>query len=198
MTMGTHVVTAEERGQVEQALAAYCRGLDRFDREVALSAFGPEAILNYSGVFTGDAPGFMDWVWPFHEKLEFNIHRVANVFIDRNPSGHLVSETYVTSHLRRREGEVFVDRVGYGRYIDRWAEDHGGRLRIVERNYINDCLTELRTPAASLNTSSMSASVMAIIVGRPAAGLVEGVPVIEARRDREDASYRLFAGVDMP
>jgi hypothetical protein len=181
MTMATYVVSAEERSQVEQALYAYCRGLDRFDREIALSAFSPEAVLNYSGIYVGDAPGFMDWVWPFHKKLELNIHRVANVFIGRNPSGHLVSEAYVTSTLRRRDGEVYIDRVGYGRYIDRWAEGHSDRLKIVERDYINDCLTEMRNPA----------------VARPAVALVDDVPVLEGRRDREDASYRLFTGADM-
>jgi SnoaL-like domain len=181
MTMATYVVSAEERSQVEQALYAYCRGLDRFDREIALSAFSPEAVLNYSGIYVGDAPGFMDWVWPFHKKLELNIHRVANVFIDRNPSGQLVSETYVTSTLRRRDGAVYIDRVGYGRYIDRWARRDRDRLAIVERDFINDCLTELRNPA----------------VAAPAVELVDEVSVLEARRDHEDASYRLFMGADV-
>lgn len=182
MTMALYLVTAEERSQIEQALTAYCRGLDRFDREIALSAFSPEAVLNYSGIYVGDAPGFLDWVWPFHEKLELNVHRVANVFIDRNPSGDLVSESYVTSLLRRRDGGVYVDRVGYGRYIDRWVATDGHRLTIVEREYINDLVTELKNPA-------VTARVVAP---------VDEVPVLQPSRDREDASYRLFVGADMP
>jgi hypothetical protein len=175
MTASQRSVTAEERNQIEQAVAAYCRGLDRFDREIALSPFTPDAVLNYSGIYVGDAPGFMDWVWPFHEKLVLNVHRVANVYIDRNPSGHLVSESYVTSLLRRRDGDDIVDRVGYGRYIDRWAETDS-RLAIAEREYVNDLVTELRNQATT-------GSVVA-----PAGG----VPAYEARRDRDDASYRLF------
>ncbi|WP_166875223.1 nuclear transport factor 2 family protein [Salinibacterium sp. ZJ450] len=177
MTAIPYLVTAEERNQIEQALAAYCRGLDRFDREIALWAFAPCAVLNYSGIYVGDAPGFVNWVWPFHEKLELNVHRVANVFIDRNPSGDLVSEAYVTSLLRRREGAIHVDRVGYGRYIDRWAETDG-RLAIVERDYVNDLITEQENPANA---------------ARPVAPTA-GVPVREPGRNRGDASYRLLTG----
>lgn len=181
MTMAPYSVTAEERNQIEQAVTAYCRGLDRFDREIALSAFAPDAVLNYSGIYVGDAPGFMDWVWPFHEKLDLNIHRVANVFIDRNPSGHLVSESYVTSLLRRRDGDAFVDRVGYGRYIDRWVETGNG-LAIAEREYVNDLVTELTNPADA----------------KRAVAPADGVPVLEPRRDRNDGSYRLLTGAALP
>ncbi|MDR5699122.1 nuclear transport factor 2 family protein [Agromyces aerolatus] len=175
-------VSADERNQIEQALAAYCRGLDRFDREVALSPFGEDAVLNYSGIYVGDAPGFMDWVWPFHEKLELNAHRIANVFIERNPSGELVSESYVTSLLRRRDGERFVDRVGYGRYIDRWAETGDGRLVIAEREYVNDLVTEMTNPAETAR----------------AVAPVDGVPAFAASRGPDDASYRLLAGAGVP
>jgi hypothetical protein len=171
-------VNADERNQIEQAVAAYCRGLDRFDREIALSPFAPDAVLNYSGIYVGDAPGFMDWVWPFHEKLELNIHRVANVFIERNPSGDLVSESYVTSLLRRRDRDDFVDRVGYGRYIDRWTETDRG-LAIAERDYVNDVVTELKNPAT----------------GGSVAAPAEGVPALDARRGHDDPSYRLFTAV---
>lgn len=182
MSTAAHPVTADERNAIEQALTAYCRGLDRFDREIALSAFAPGAVLNYSGIYVGDAPGFMDWVWPFHERLEVNVHRVANVFIDRNPSGDLVSESYVTSLLRRRESEVFVDRVGYGRYIDRWAEADARGLAIIEREYVNDVITELE--------SSIEAP--------RAVAPVAGVPTREPRRARDDASYRLFRETATP
>lgn len=174
-------VTAEERSQIEQAQAAYCRGLDRFDREIALSAFAPDAVLNYSGIYVGDAAGFMDWVWPFHERLELNIHRVANVFIERNPSGDLVSESYVTSLLRRRDGDAVIDRVGFGRYIDRWTETTDG-LAIIEREYVNDLVTEMKNPASPAR----------------AVAPVEGIPALEARRDRGDGSYRLFTGAAAP
>jgi hypothetical protein len=181
MTPSTPRVTAEERNRIEQAVAAYCRGLDRFDRAIALSPFAPDARLNYSGIYVGDAPGFMDWVWPFHEKLVLNIHRVANVYIERNPSGDLVSETYVTSQLRRRDGHEYVDRIGYGRYIDRWAETANG-LAIAEREYVNDLVTELRNPAAKAG----------VVAPAP------GVPALQAQRDHDDPSYRLFNGAALP
>ncbi|MGO4689710.1 nuclear transport factor 2 family protein [Glaciibacter sp. 2TAF33] len=174
-------MTAEERNQIEQALTAYCRGVDRFDRVVALSAFAPAAALNYGGIYVGDAPGFMDWVWPFHEKLELNVHRVANVFIDRNPSGDLISESYVTSLLRRRDGGSYVDRVGYGRYIDRWVSIDN-RLAIAEREYVNDLVTEMKTPADAARAVAPASEVLSL----------------EAGRDQNDASYRLLWGTTRP
>ncbi|WP_167045587.1 nuclear transport factor 2 family protein [Salinibacterium sp. ZJ454] len=175
-------VTADERNEICQSVYGYCRGLDRFDRELALSAFTADAVLNYSGIYVGDAPGFMDWVWPFHEKLELNVHRVANVYIERNASGDLVSESYVVSLLRRSEGDVFIDRAGYGRYIDRWTESDDGRLVIIERDYVNDLVTESKSPHSR----------------RQVVAPVDGVPPLEARRDRDDASYRLFKAATLP
>src|SRR3954466_10073274 len=98
-------VTAEERNQISQGHYAYCRGLDRFDRELALSPFAPDAKLNYSGIYQGSAPGFMDWIWPIHARMELHVHRVANIFIDRNSNGELVSEAYVQVLLRVQSGD---------------------------------------------------------------------------------------------
>lgn len=174
-------VTAAERAAIEQAQAAYCRGLDRFDRANALSAFAPDAVLNYGGIYVGDAPGFMDWVWPFHTGLVLNMHRVANIFIVRNAAGELVSETYVASTLRRREGDDFIDRVGYGRYVDRWTQTATG-LAIIEREYLNDAVTEMRSPGGAARAV-------------PPADGVEDFP---ARRDHGDRSYRLLNDGDAP
>lgn len=168
-------VTAEERNQICQGHYAYCRGLDRFDRELALSPFAPDAVLRYSDVYVGDAPGFMDWVWPVHEALQLHVHRVANVFIVRNPSGSLVSEAYVQVLLRKEaDGEV-LDTFGYGRYIDRW-EERGGRLVILERDYVRDAVRTTTAPRHDMSSV------------RPT---TEGVELTWAR-DASDASYRLM------
>jgi hypothetical protein len=169
-------VTAEERNQISQGLYAYCRGLDRFDRELALSPFAPDAHLVYSGIFEGTPSEFMDWIWPIHARMLVHVHRVVNVFIEHNPAGDLVSESYVQVLLRTvaDDGSV-TDTIGNGRYIDRWAEQEG-RLVIVERDYVRDAAR-----AYPYDQKDMSAV-------RPESN---GSALTWAR-DESDASYRLL------
>ena len=81
----------------------------------------------------------------------------------------------MVSTLRRREDGEFIDRSGYGRYIDRWTKTPNGAA-IIEREYINDLVTEQRNPATPTRTVAP----------------VDGVISLEARRDAGDGSYRLF------
>ncbi|WP_167042227.1 nuclear transport factor 2 family protein [Salinibacterium sp. ZJ454] len=169
-------VTAEERNQISQGLYAYCRGLDRFDRELALSPFAADAHLVYSGIFEGTAPEFMNWIWPIHARMFVHVHRVVNIFIERNPDGDLVSESYVQVLLRTTSaGGSMTDNIGNGRYVDRWAEQDG-RLVIVERDYVRDA-----TRAYPHEQQDLSAA-------RPES---QGAALIWAR-DESDASYRLL------
>jgi hypothetical protein len=173
----TYDVTADERNQVSQGLYAYCRGLDRFDRALALSPFAAEAHLLYSGIFEGTPMQFMDWIWPIHDRMLLHVHRVANIFIERNPSDELVSESYVQVLLRTAnsvDGSV-TDHIGNGRYIDRWVE-RDDRLVIVERDYVRDA-----TRAYPHEKSDMSAV-------RPESDAA----ALTWARDESDASYRLL------
>lgn len=169
-------VTAEERNQVSQGLYAYCRGLDRFDRELALSPFAADSRLLYSGIFDGTATEFMDWIWPIHARMLVHVHRVANIFIERNPDGDLVSESYVQVILRTAADDgSMTDTIGNGRYIDRWTEQ-GERPVIVERGYVRDS-----TRTYPHEQKDMSAV-------RPES---DGATLIWAR-DESDASYRML------
>lgn len=169
-------VTAEERNQISQGLYAYCRGLDRFDRELALSPFADDAHLIYSAIFEGTAAEFMDWIWPIHTKMQVHVHRVGNIFIERNPGGQLVSESYVQVLLRTVDADgAITDNIGNGRYVDRW-EERNGRLVIVERDYVRDA-----TRAYPHEQKDMSAV-------RPESA----APALVWARDESDASYRLL------
>ncbi len=173
----TYEVTADERNQISQGVYAYCRGLDRFDRELALSPFADEARLLYSGVFDGTAAEFMDWVWPIHARMVVHVHRVANVFIERNAKGDLVSESYVQVLLRVADPDdgSITDTITNGRYVDRWVE-RDGRLAIVERNYLRDAnrvYPHEQNDIAAVRSSSVGAG-------------------LQWARDESDASYRLL------
>jgi SnoaL-like domain len=170
-------VTAEERNQISQGVFAYCRGLDRFDRELALSPFAADARLVYSGLFEGTATEFVDWIWPIHARMVLHVHRVANIFIDRDSHGSLVSESYVQVLLRTPasvDGPM-TDNIGDGRYVDRWVEKQG-TLIIVERDYIRDAVrtySHVPNDAPTVRSASSAAA-------------------LGSARDGSDASYRLL------
>ena len=172
-------VTAEERCHISQGLYAYCRGLDRFDRDLALSPFAADAHLVYSGLFEGTAVEFVDWIWPIHARMVVHVHRVANIFVDRDSQGRLVSESYIQVLLRSRgpaDGSM-TDNVGDGRYVDRWVDDNG-TLTICERDYIRDAV---RTYAHVPNDA-------------PAVRAASDAAALASARDGSDASYRLLRG----
>lgn len=169
-------VTAEERNTISQALYAYCRGLDRFDRELALSPFADDARLVYSGIFEGSAAEFMDWIWPIHARMLVHVHRVVNIFIEHNPAGQLVSESYVQVLLRTTSDDgAITDNIGNGRYIDRW-EEQDGRLVIVERDYVRDTIRTYPHEQKDLSAVRPEPSGAALTWAR----------------DESDASYRLL------
>lgn len=169
-------VSAEERNQISQGLYSYCRGLDRFDRPLALSPFLEDAHLIYSGIFDGTAAEFMDWIWPIHARMSVHVHRVANIFIERAPGGSLVSEAYVQVLLRTTADDGSItDNIGNGRYIDRWVE-HEGALLIAERDYVRDVTRTYPHEARDLSAV------------RPESGS----SALTWARDATDASYRML------
>ncbi len=122
---------------ITEVLYRYCRGLDRMDREVALSVFHDGATADYGPLFAGTGVEFVDWVWTAHQGLDNHSHQITNVLIDVN-GDRAVSEAYVTVALRTKpdDGNI-VDIVDRGRYLDRWAR-LDGRWAIEERRFVED------------------------------------------------------------
>ena len=59
-------------------LVRYCRGVDRLDRELVLSAYHPDAIDDH-GAFVGTREEFVDWAFALHEKGQISTHhRLTN------------------------------------------------------------------------------------------------------------------------
>ena len=54
-----------DREQIRQCLVRYCRGVDRFDRDLILSAFHPDC-LDEHGKFVGTPEEFVDWALGQH------------------------------------------------------------------------------------------------------------------------------------
>ena len=54
----------------------YCRGVDRFDREMVLSVYHPDAIDDH-GVFVGRPEAFVDWAFAYHARHQQATHHIV-------------------------------------------------------------------------------------------------------------------------
>jgi hypothetical protein len=135
---------------IGEAIFRYCRGVDRMDRDVALSLWHPEGRADYTPWFSGDAVGLIDWLWAAHATLVAHAHQVHNVLIevDGDRAG---SESYYTAALRIETGSGrLIDRVVRGRYLDVWSR-RGGVWGVDLRRAVQDIesVTDVRTTRTS-------------------------------------------------
>lgn len=135
--MTVEQLTAKQ--EIRDALARYCRGLDRMDKEMVQAVFHDDASVDYIGIFEGTGADFVDWVWKIHvDHMQCHSHQITNVLaeIDGNRA---TSETYVTVALWTQpdaDGQV-SEIVSRGRYLDRW-EKRDERWAIEHRIHLAD------------------------------------------------------------
>jgi hypothetical protein len=155
--------------EITEVIYRYCRGLDRMDRDLALSVWHADGTADYGAMYTGTGPGFVDWVWQAHAGFDRHSHQISNVLIEVT-GDRATSESYVTVALwSRPDAEHVVEIIGRGRYVDRWSR-RDGRWAVDHRQYIHDFQTIAELPATATDTSSASS------------------------RDRSDPSYAVLQG----
>lgn len=108
--------------EMRDCLKAFSRGMDRFDRDLYLSAFWHDAEMA-AGPYVGDVPGCWDWAKPMHEQMQvLTHHSLLNNSIDIDgDTAH--SETYylfvaLNHPFPGTEGETVM--LAGGRYVDRF------------------------------------------------------------------------------
>lgn len=159
------------RQQIWECLLAYTRGLDRLDRELLLSGFHVDAIID-QGSFKGDREAFADWVMGVHREHQTITQHTMTNFHCEIIGDKAFSEAYVTYYGVNINGET--DTFAVGRYIDE-LELRDGRWGIVERV----CVTEAAT---NLDKTQL---------GGP---LIAGSIAISTR-DKQDPSYKRPLGI---
>jgi SnoaL-like domain len=126
-----------DRADILDCLTRFCRGMDRFDRELYLSAFHEDAEMA-AGPYVGDVPGCWDWAMPMHRDGQVLTHHLLlnnSVDIDGD-TAH--SETYYQFVARNHpweEGGGETVMLAGGRYIDR-LERRNGLWKIALRTNI--------------------------------------------------------------
>lgn len=117
-----------DRQEILDCITRYCRGVDRMDRDLILSAYHPDADDDH-GVFVGSPEAFADWVLSVCAKLQSTSHMIGNHTCEIDgDTAH--AETYVIT-------ATMPTKINGGRYIDR-LERREGRWAIAARKVVLD------------------------------------------------------------
>ena len=65
-----------DRQDILDCIPRYCRAVDRFDRELLLSCYHPDAIDDH-GMFVGGREAFADWAFGYHSIYQNITHHVV-------------------------------------------------------------------------------------------------------------------------
>jgi len=140
-------MTLDPRQQIDEALRAYCRGIDRLEPEILASAFHPGAMLHGYGARSQPSEAFAPFVVAaLGRTYRSTQHSISNTTITFDDAGTAAKvETYVTAiHVLAADDDHPGERlhVARGRYIDR-AAPRDGEWRLTERHLRID-VTETR------------------------------------------------------
>jgi len=147
-TLQAQVERLSDRQAIADTLQRYIRGIDRHDKDLARSAFWPDAQINMGTPYGRDE--YVD-----HEEAELaryasHQHHITGQTVDlQGNTAHV--ESYVFFFALPRDakkdqvgpltpGRVPANtktRLGSGRYIERW-EKRNGEWKILVRAYVHD------------------------------------------------------------
>ncbi|MEN3360526.1 MAG: hypothetical protein V7637_4508 [Mycobacteriales bacterium] len=119
------------RQDILDCLTRFSRGMDRFDRDLFLSAFHPDATIA-AGSFVGGPVELYAWAHPMHEAGQVATHHnLLNHTVDVDgDTAH--TETYYLFVGRNRDESNWI---AGGRYLDR-LERRDGEWRIALRTNV--------------------------------------------------------------
>ena len=119
----------KDRQDIFDCLIRYCRGMDRFDRDVLASAYHPDAMDDH-GEYVGGVAGFIDYYFAYHTKNQTRtMHSLSNHSCEIDgDTAHCETYYAFTSVNTFKPAHTFAT----GRYIDR-LEKRDGQWKIAAR-----------------------------------------------------------------
>jgi hypothetical protein len=130
-TTSARLETLLDRQDILDCLTRFSRGMDRFDRELFLSAFHSDATIA-AGDFVGNPRELYDWASNMHEQGQSATqHNLCNHTCDLDgDTAH--TETYYLFAARNRDESNWI---AGGRYLDR-LERRDGEWKIALRTNV--------------------------------------------------------------
>lgn len=124
--------------EIERAVLRYARGVDRMDRDLAASAFHPDARISLGGK-VNDRERTLDIVFSLIAERTMTMHYLTNVFIERDPvdANRARVETYGMALQRSTSGPPAGNLINGFRYLD-IATRRNGEWRISERVTVSE------------------------------------------------------------
>jgi len=179
-TLAAKVNELSDREEIRQCLHRYARGVDRFDRDLVLSAFHADC-LDEHGKFVGLPEEFVEWALNQHSKAHLSHqHCLLNHSCEMaGTTAH--AETYFLFVSMNRAGKPVT--IGGGRYVDR-LEKRGSEWRIAARVTLRDWSLVDEIPDLSDLTSFTSTRALLSEAERNFMNRGRA-----AARDRTDPSY---------
>jgi hypothetical protein len=140
--------------EIHETLMRYCRGIDRADEGLLLSAFHDDALDNHVGVEEAAIERFPISIRAAQRTLKWTSHNVCNqlIQVDGNVAH---SEAYLIAYHRlEHEGRDF-DWILGARYVDRF-EHRNGSWRIAHRTVVFDWqrFDEVNSPPSGVSQAS--------------------------------------------
>jgi hypothetical protein len=121
-----------DRQDILDCLTRFSRGMDRFDRDVFLSAFHPDAIIA-AGDFVGQPVDLYDWATAMHQRGQVATHHNLLNHTCEIDGDTAHAETYYLFAARNRDDSNWI---AGGRYLDRLQRRDGGWRIAIRINAI--------------------------------------------------------------
>ena len=98
-----------DRQDILDCVHRYCRAVDRFDRELLLSVYHPDAIDDH-GLFVGGREAFADWAFGYHSLYQNATHHIVTNHTCELDGDVAHAETYWMFSGANRDPESGADR----------------------------------------------------------------------------------------
>lgn len=124
------LIDLKARADINDTLVRFCRGVDRGEIPMTLSAYHPDA-WDEHGSYAGPVAGFIEWVMPMLAGFVWTQHYISNTYIELDGDKAHVETTVQVLMRYRQDGKLF-DLLAGGRYLDRF-ECRDGAWKIAHR-----------------------------------------------------------------
>ena len=142
-----------DREAIRQCLYRYCRGIDRMDADLILSAYWPDATDEHGNFAARTAQEFVDHAMPILQGMEQTSHFLGNILIEVDGNEAYV-ESYVQAfHRLRKPDGTRYENISSSRFLDR-MERRDDEWRIKRRVVVRDWFREF-PDSAEWDTGAM-------------------------------------------